>query len=191
MEQHRTDMVAFTFKQISNYFEKVFAQLVNGGKARLVFVKEKTASIRDADNQEVEETEEIQAEPLTFDNIVGVSVRVSFGDHEGEIERLKQLSGGQKSVISLALILAIQKTNPAPFYIFDEVDHALDRNHRKSLAELIQKAAVKTQFITTTFRPELLQHANQFYGVSYENMQSCIKIIQRDEAELYMEGGLN
>jgi structural maintenance of chromosome 3 (chondroitin sulfate proteoglycan 6) len=52
------------------------------------------------------------------------------------IKELNQLSGGQKSIVALAFIFAIQKCDPAPFYLFDEVDHALDPIYRKALAGL-------------------------------------------------------
>ena len=47
---------------------------------------------------------------------------------------MQQLSGGQKSLVALTLIFAIQKCDPAPFYLFDEIDQALDTQHRKSVA---------------------------------------------------------
>ena len=50
---------------------------------------------------------------------------------------MDQLSGGQKTVVALAFILAIQKCDPAPFYLFDEVDAALDPEFRSAIANLI------------------------------------------------------
>ena len=47
---------------------------------------------------------------------------------------MQQLSGGQKSLVALTLIFAIQKCDPAPFYLFDEIDQALDSSHRKAVA---------------------------------------------------------
>ncbi len=49
---------------------------------------------------------------------------------------MQQLSGGQKSLVALTLIFAIQKCDPAPFYLFDEIDQALDAQHRKAVAGL-------------------------------------------------------
>ena len=46
------------------------------------------------------------------------------------MKEMAQLSGGQKSLVALALIFAIQKCDPAPFYLFDEIDAALDAQHR-------------------------------------------------------------
>ncbi|VDM73258.1 unnamed protein product [Strongylus vulgaris] len=80
-----------------------------------------------------------------------------------------QLSGGQKSLVALALIFAIQKCDPAPFYLFDEIDAALDAQHRKAVADMIHELAENAQFITTTFRPELLESAEKYYGVKFRN----------------------
>jgi len=62
-------------------------------------------------------------------------VRVSFG-LGGEAKTMKQLSGGQKAVVALSLIFAIQRVDPAPFYLFDEIDAALDAqvSEEKSLS---------------------------------------------------------
>lgn len=50
------------------------------------------------------------------------------------MKEMQQLSGGQKSLVALALIFAIQKCDPAPFYLFDEIDQALDSQHRKAVS---------------------------------------------------------
>lgn len=50
---------------------------------------------------------------------------------------MKQLSGGQKTVVALALIFAIQKCDPAPFYIFDEIDAALDTQYRTAVGSIL------------------------------------------------------
>lgn len=68
------------------------------------------------------------------------------------MREMNQLSGGQKSLVALALIFAIQKCDPAPFYLFDEIDQALDAQHRKAVADMIHELSSDAQFITTTFR---------------------------------------
>ena len=65
---------------------------------------------------------------------------------------LQQLSGGQKSLVALALIFAIQRCDPGPFYLFDEVDQALDPAYRSAVARAIYEASRHAQYITTTFR---------------------------------------
>lgn len=81
---------------------------------------------------------------------------------------MHQLSGGQKTLVALATIFAIQRCDPAPFYLFDEIDQNLDPDHRKSVGRMIERLSTNAQFITTTFRAELLDHADKFYGVKYD-----------------------
>ena len=50
---------------------------------------------------------------------------------------MKQLSGGQKTVVALALIFAIQRCDPAPFYLFDEIDAALDPQYRTAVGSIL------------------------------------------------------
>ena len=79
--------------------------------------------------------------------------KVSFTDQSSEMKELQQLSGGQKSLVALALIFAIQKCDPAPFYLFDEIDQALDSQHRHAVAgkniEIIIKE-ISAQYATKT-----------------------------------------
>lgn len=61
-----------------------------------------------------------------------VALQVTFGEAE-TMRDMQQLSGGQKSLVALALVFAIQRCDPAPFYLFDEVDAALDPKHRSAV----------------------------------------------------------
>lgn len=77
--------------------------------------------------------------------------------HEGV--NLKSLSGGQKTLVALALIFAIQRSDPAPFYLFDEIDAALDPQYRTTVAKLLRAQADDERnpamFIITTFHPQV------------------------------------
>ena len=110
----------------------------------------------------------------------GVSVQVSFTDNN-PMKELNQLSGGQKSLVALAFILSIQQLDPAPFYLLDEVDAALDTDHRRSLADLLHEQADGAQFVTTTFRPELLEKADAHFGVMFRGKASHVEKISRSE----------
>jgi structural maintenance of chromosome 3 (chondroitin sulfate proteoglycan 6) len=103
------------------------------------------------------------------------------------MKEMNQLSGGQKSLVALALIFAIQKCDPAPFYLFDEIDQALDAQHRKAVAEMIHELSKDAQFITTTFRPELLENAHKFYGVVFRNKVSHVECVSREKAYDFVE----
>ena len=109
-------------------------------------------------------------------------MRVSFG--AGETTTLSALSGGQKTVVALALIFAIQRCDPAPFYLFDEIDAALDAAHRTAVGRLVAHEAGQkgVQFIATTFRPELVSVCDKVYGVSHSARVSRVDVITKDAA---------
>merc|ERR1711988_1117799 len=100
------------------------------------------------------------AEPA--DNTKGVRIEISFTGQSTSMLTMSQLSGGQKTVVALALIFAIQRLEPAPFYLFDEIDAALDTQYRTAVARLIQRDAAHAQMICTTFRPEIIETADRF-----------------------------
>jgi len=101
------------------------------------------------------------------------------------------LSGGQKSLCALGLIFAIQQCDPAPFYLFDEVDANLDAQYRTAVAQMVKSLSSKSengQFICTTFRPELVQVADKHYGVLYKNKTSSVDAVSKNEALQFVEG---
>ena len=118
----------------------------------------------------------------TVSTFQGVQARVSFSG-SGQQYQMQQLSGGQKALVALALIFAIQRCDPAPFYLFDEIDQALDANYRDGVARLIQRQVnsetAPAQFITTTFRPELVAVANQCYGIALQRKVSNIYPLEK------------
>ncbi|CAG9856359.1 unnamed protein product [Phyllotreta striolata] len=176
LEQRKMEAIQFTFKQISKFFTEVFKKLVPVGRAKLV--------LKTADH---EEGHEIGPEDSNADNFTGIGIKISFTDADVEMKEMNQLSGGQKSLVALALIFAIQKCDPAPFYLFDEIDQALDPSYRRAVANMIHELSGEAQFITTTFRPELLEHANKFYGVKFRNKVSHIECVSREVARDFVE----
>ncbi|KAI8824993.1 putative chromosome segregation protein SudA [Fimicolochytrium jonesii] len=126
----------------------------------------------------------------TIDQYTGVSISLTFEPSQHPL-RMPQLSGGQKSLVALALIFAIQRCDPAPFYLFDEIDAALDAQYRTAVAAMIHALSPNAQFITTTFRPELLVNAEKFYGVTFVNKVSRIQSITRDDAKRFVEETAN
>jgi len=132
----------------------------------------------------------------------GVSIRVSFGRNEAEDAKeeadedeeaqresdrardMQQLSGGQQTVVALALIFAIQRCDPSPFYVFDEIDAALDQQYRKAVADLISAQKHQTQFITTTFRPEILNEADKAFIVDFKAKISTISEADPQEVDI-------
>ncbi|KAK6174533.1 hypothetical protein SNE40_017790 [Patella caerulea] len=180
LDQRKYEAIQLTFKQVSKYFTEIFKKLVPQGHAVLVIKKGE----RDMDDGD--EGGSSQDIPLV-EQFTGVCIKVSFTGNKAEMRDMQQLSGGQKSLVALTLIFAIQKCDPAPFYLFDEIDQALDSSHRKAVADMIHELCQDAQFITTTFRPELLQHADKFYGVKFRNKVSHVECVSREEAEDFVE----
>lgn len=177
LEQRKCDAIQSTFKQVSKYFSYVFSKLVPAGHAKLVM---KTVGGEESTTINMKDETSVR-------NYSGVMIKVSFVGQGGEMREMNQLSGGQKSLVALGLIFAIQKCDPAPFYLFDEIDQALDPQHRKAVADMIHEMSSEAQFITTTFRPELLQHAHKFYGVKFRNKVSHVECVTREDAHDFVE----
>merc|ERR1719253_767459 len=114
-------------------------------------------------------------EGMGIDQTKGVRIEVSFTGQSTSFLTMSQLSGGQKTVVAIALVFAIQRLEPAPFYLFDEVDAALDTQYRTAVARLIARDAKNAQMVITTFRPEVIDTADRFYRVYQKNRVSRIE----------------
>ncbi|KAJ7738464.1 structural maintenance of chromosome protein 3 [Mycena maculata] len=181
LDQRKDEAIERTFKQVASNFEEVFEKLVPAGRGRLIIQRR-----IDQDEEPDEDAEDTQQ--TTIDNYTGVSIKVSFNSKVDEGLRIQQLSGGQKSLVALATVFAIQKCDPAPFYLFDEIDANLDAQYRTAVTSMIQSLASTAQFITTTFRPEMLVTADKFYGVLFNNQKvSSIRAIKREEAMEFVD----
>ncbi|GJQ12768.1 hypothetical protein GpartN1_g4559.t1 [Galdieria partita] len=190
LDNRKDEDISRTFRTIREHFSKLFEQLVPGGNARLVMKYRDSSQTTDSsiideekENENPQNTEKEFSRPLSF---AGVSIEVSFPG-SSQVYLLEQLSGGQKSIVALALIFAIQFLDPAPFYLFDEIDANLDATYRKAVSRLLQTQSQRgTQFITTTFRPEFLHVADKCFGVSQVNKISTIQEVSRDDALLFV-----
>lgn len=79
---------------------------------------------------------------------------------------IKSLSGGEKTMAAIAFIFAVQEYDPAPFYILDEVDAALDKKNSEQLAQLIKNYSKKAQYIIISHNDGVISEADTLYGVS-------------------------
>ena len=107
----------------------------------------------------------------------GIKVKVSFHEGNSELEGLSHLSGGQKAVVAASLLFAILRIQAAPFYILDEFDNALDAEFRGAIAAIIFELSRHSQFLITTFKPELLEGADRIFQISYTNQVSEMRVI--------------
>ncbi|WP_202318678.1 chromosome segregation protein SMC [Archaeoglobus neptunius] len=82
------------------------------------------------------------------------------------VQKLESMSGGEKSLVALALIFAIQMYKPAPFYAFDEVDMFLDGVNVGRVAKMIKKRSKEAQFIVVSLRKPMLENADAIVGIT-------------------------
>lgn len=184
LDQRKDEAIERTFKQVSKNFSDVFEKLVPLGRGRLIMQKRLNDRER---NDESSDGEAVHTAGL-ISQYTGVSIKVSFNSKDDEGLRIQQLSGGQKSLVALATIFAIQKCDPAPFYLFDEIDANLDPDRRTSVAAMIGELGKEAQMICTTFRPEMLEHADLFLGVIFNNRKiSTIQGIEKTHAKQFVE----
>jgi structural maintenance of chromosome 3 (chondroitin sulfate proteoglycan 6) len=195
LDMRKDEAIERTFKGVALHFREVFAELVPGGRGELVMQKAVPAAKTPAEGAENQDPE--SAGPSTrkkdasmhAEKYSGVKVRVSFG--AGDVMSMKQLSGGQKTLVALALIFAIQRCDPAPFYLFDEIDAALDPQFRTTVAQMLRKQAYDdrnpAQFIVTTFHPQIVHVTDNIYGVSHRNRISKVTMVEREDAIEFLQ----
>ncbi len=203
LDVQKEEAILRTFRGVSHHFSEVFSELVKDGKGQLIMRTSEDENEDEGGVELGEEEEEAAGEEkssskdkgkaaaakASMSTFRGVQVRVSFSG-SGQTFEMKQLSGGQKALVALALIFAIQRCDPAPFYLFDEIDQALDANYRTEVARLIAKQANDkenpTQFITTTFRPEMVEVAAKHYGIALVNKASNIYPLTKGDAQNFV-----
>lgn len=143
IESKKKDLFMNTFNTLNTNFKETFSELSTKGSEAYLML----------DNEE-----------SPFEAGVRVRVRIA-GDKFMDI---RSLSGGEKSMTALAFIFSIQEYEPASFYIFDEVDAALDKKNSDRLAQLLKKYSEKAQYIVISHNDNVVTQANTLYGVSMD-----------------------
>ncbi|HEV2230893.1 MAG TPA: hypothetical protein VGS18_01740, partial [Thermoplasmata archaeon] len=92
------------------------------------------------------------------------------------IQRLEQLSGGEKSLASLAFVFALQRYDPSPLYVFDEVDMSLDGVNAENVGRMLRRNAEWAQFIVISLRKVTLKFAHQLFGVTMHG-DGCSRVV--------------
>lgn len=168
MDQRISVEFAQAFEQINKEFTKYFRIIFGGGNAHLI--KMKYASRRNKTKEEGEDADEESADGSQNENAdekrdeIGVEI---FACPPGKkIANLSMLSGGERSLTSLALLFAIISHNPPPFAILDEVEAALDEANSRRFSKILQELSGTTQFVAITHNRETMRQASLLYGVT-------------------------
>lgn len=128
------------YDEINKNFKEIYAQLSEGGEAELLLENE--------------------------ENVFEGGLTIKARPHGKKVLRLAALSGGEKSIASLAFIFSIQQYDPSPFYVLDEIDMFLDGVNAEMVSRMIKRRAEHSQFISVSLRKIALKEANYLYGVT-------------------------
>jgi chromosome segregation protein len=134
------DVFAAAFADVAREFEQVFATLFPGGSGKLVLT-----------------------DP---EDLLTTGVEVEARPPGKKVKRLSLLSGGERSLTAVALLVAIFRARPSPFYVLDEVEAALDDVNLGRLLTLIEQLRSTSQLIVITHQKRSMEIADALYGVS-------------------------
>jgi structural maintenance of chromosome 2 len=141
------------WEQVTKDFGSIFSTLLPGNKAKL----------QPPDGQTV---------------LDGLEVKVAFGGVWKE--SLSELSGGQRSLVALSLILAMLLFKPAPIYILDEVDAALDLSHTQNIGVMLKQHFKQSQFIVVSLKDGMFNNANVLFRTKFvEGMSTVSRLAQQ------------
>jgi len=140
IEKKKKDAFLKTFNEIAKNFEAIFSKIAEKHIAKL----------------------QLENEEAPFEGGINVSVT----DAKGKRISLASLSGGEKVLVALAFLFAIQEYEPAPFYLFDEIDAALDKVNSEKVAKLLKEYGKKAQIIVISHNDAVISEADALYGVS-------------------------
>jgi chromosome segregation protein len=101
-----------------------------------------------------------------------------------QVSRLEQLSGGEKSLASLAFIFSMQRYDPSPLYVFDEVDMSLDGLNAEFVGRMLRRNAERAQFIVISLRKVTLKFAHHLLGVTMRG-DGCSRVVGIDLDDIH------
>jgi len=146
IEQKRREVFFKTLQDVSLKFNDMFSKMT-GGSASL----------------ELENPSDLES---------GLMIQANPGGKM--LLNIDAMSGGEKSLTALAFLFAVQEYKPAPFYILDEVDAALDKENSKKVAELLKMLSKEAQFIIITHNDTTITYGDRVYGVTIDSGESKI-----------------
>ncbi|RDD42260.1 Structural maintenance of chromosomes protein 2 [Trichoplax sp. H2] len=147
LDKKKKEHLSVAFAQVTKDFSSIFSTLLPGA----------TAKLSAPENQTI------------FD---GLEVKVGFG--QVWKESLSELSGGQRSLVALSLILSLLLFKPAPIYILDEVDAALDLSHTQNIGQMLRTHFKHSQFIVVSLKDGMFNNANVLFKTKFVDGVSTV-----------------
>jgi chromosome segregation protein len=144
--------------KINTQFQEFFQTMFGGGSAKLVITSE-VKKRRNTNNDEEITTIDEEEKPE-----IGVEIDVNLP--RKKVKDLDMLSGGERSLTSIALLFALSQVNPPPFLVLDETDAALDEVNSRKYGDMIENLSRQTQLVVVTHNRETMSRADILYGVT-------------------------
>ena len=185
MEQKIRDEFSKAFERINAEFTKYFRIIFSGGNAHLTKVTVEKCGAREeervGDGIDGEEKESMEPQEKRETEI---GIDIIAAPPGKRITHLPMLSGGERSLTSLALLFAVISYNPPPFAILDEVEAALDEANSRRFGRILQELSTQTQFVIITHNRETMRQASLLYGVTMtEEGGSRVLSVRLDQAK--------
>ncbi|SOV17392.1 chromosome segregation protein, putative [Plasmodium gaboni] len=139
LDVKKSESLLAMYQQINEYFQAIFSTLLNNAQAKLSIVDGDLAN--------------------------GIEMKIAFNNNWKE--SLTELSGGQRSLLALSLILALLKVRTVPMYILDEIDAALDLNHTQNIGDMIRTQFPHSQFIIVSLKEGMFSHADVLFKMRF------------------------
>ena len=127
--------------KIQKAFSETFTELFGGGTAEIV---------------------------ISGEDVLECTIDINVQPPGKIIKSLSLLSGGEQSIVAIALYLAILKVSPSPFCIFDEIEAALDEANVNRFGEYLKRYSMSTQFMVITHRRGTMEAADMLYGITMQ-----------------------
>lgn len=152
LDEYKKEALHKTWSKVNVDFGNIFNELLPGGNTAKLDPPEDSGDISK-----------------------GLEVKVCLG--KVWKQSLTELSGGQRSLIALSLILALLQYSPAPMYILDEVDAALDLSHTQNIGRLIKTRFKGSQFIVVSLKDGMFQNANKIFKTRFSDGTSVVQVL--------------
>jgi structural maintenance of chromosome 2 len=153
LDEKRKEALTQIYEHTNKFLNSIYSSLLPGTKAKLAILPGK--GLMD-----------------------GLELKVAFNNTWKA--SLSELSGGQRSLLALSLILSLLRYKPAPFYILDEIDAALDLSHTANLGVMIKEQFPQSQFIVVSLKDGMFTNANVLYKVTFSDGSSRVERIAKE-----------
>jgi structural maintenance of chromosome 2 len=147
LDAKKAEALRIVWNKVNKDFGSIFAALLPGASAKL-------------------------EPPAGASFTEGLEIKVAFND---VWKNLAELSGGQRSLLALSLILALLLFKPAPMYILDEIDSALDLSHTQNIGTMLKNHFTHSQFIIVSLKEGMFQNANVLFRTKFVDGVSVVQ----------------